>query len=77
MEKSEQITVTIGDGVVVIRRSGVSRASVANILGMEHDSQCEIKTLWLDRLIHGPNESGFIGWRVSGAVSSVLERCAV
>jgi hypothetical protein len=65
--------VTIGDGVVVVRRSGSSRATVANILGMEPPNSRTPTRIWLDRVVHRPGESSFIGWIVSGAVVTTLE----
>lgn len=70
--EEENVTVTIGEGVAVIRRKGQSRPVVANILGIEHDESGRPKTVWLDRLVHRYHESRFIGWSVFGALSSVL-----
>lgn len=67
-------TITIGEGgTVVIRRNGVSARVIAQALGIERDSDGAVLKLWLDRLVHQPGEVQLGSWRVSGAVSSVLE----
>lgn len=76
MKDKQLVNVTLGEGVVVLNRSGQSRPVVATVLGVEKDDQGEVKTLWLDRLVHRTHEFAFEGWEVSGAVSSVLRRQA-
>lgn len=70
MKPTSETTVTIGDGVVTIARSGQSKVVIANILGttIEHDNDC----WYLDRLIHAPHESELGPYNVRGAISSVL-----
>lgn len=73
MRRDEEVSVTLGDGVVVVRRSGSSQATIAKILGME-PAGGNPQRLFLDRIVHRPGESEFVGWRVSGAVVTMLER---
>lgn len=72
--KLREVHVTIGDGTAVFRRNGQTNPVVAGILGVEKDEKGEIKKVFLDRLVHRHYETAFIGWNVSGAVSSVLVR---
>lgn len=72
-DKKPDVIVEIGDGVAVIRRKGISRPIVANILKCEHDKNEAIKYMILDRLVHHPHETNFSGWHVTGAFVSVLE----
>lgn len=65
--------VTLGEGVVVIRRKGVSAPVIANILGMDRDDAGEPARIYLDRLVHSPAEDTLGGWSVSGAISTILE----
>lgn len=71
---TETVHVLVGPTAVAIRRSGRSHDTVANILGVERDAGGQIVTIWLDRLVHRPAETSFVGWAVSGAISSVLHR---
>lgn len=74
MSKPEETSVTLGDGVAVIRRKGTSDCVVAGILGVEAGAQGETETVYLDRIVHRIGESDFDGWAVSGAVSTILRR---
>jgi len=74
VRKAEATSVTLGDGVAVIRRKGTSECVVAGILGVEADAQGETETVYLDRIVHRIGESDFEGWAVSGAVSTILRR---
>lgn len=65
---------TLGDGVVTLRRDGKSSPVTANILGMDVDSDGSPVRIWLDRIVHHGNQCRFIGWAVHGAVASVLVR---
>lgn len=76
MRREEEVTVSIGDGVVVLRRSGSSRAVVANILGIERTDPPIQTRIWLDRIVHRSGEKHFIGWDVSGPVVTTLESSA-
>ena len=69
-----RVTVTVGDGVVTLRRDGQSSPITANILGMDRDSEGNPVRIWLDRIVHRSKPSSYIGWSVSGAVASVLVR---
>lgn len=74
MPKDEvsNVTVAVGDETVVIRRSGQSSPIVANILGVDRNGDGVIEAVWLDRLVHNPGERKFVGWDVSGAISTIL-----
>lgn len=74
MSAERKPEISIGDGMVVVKRPGQSRSVVACILGMELDAQGRPVTIWLDRIVHRLFEDSFEGWRVSGAVSTVLSR---
>jgi hypothetical protein len=71
--RDESTTVTVGEAVVVLTRSGTSQPTVANILGQEADAHGPWHVV-LDRLVHHPGEREFVGWTVCGAVSSELRR---
>lgn len=70
----ETVAVTIGDGVVVLHRDGRSNPVVANILDAEKDATGEIITVYLDRCVHKPGETEFVGWSVSGAVVTEMRK---
>ena len=70
--------VKVGDGLVTVRRKGISAPTVANLLGQEEDAETGAVTLILDRLIHKENETA-IGsmddhWLMSGAFVTTLTR---
>lgn len=73
MDKKPDATVEIGEGVVVIKRKGTSRPSVANVLKAEVNEDGHVTRLVLDRLVHRPHETDFCDWHVSGAFVTVLE----
>lgn len=75
-KEQKRVDVSVGDGVVVLKREGQSSSVIAGILGMDRDEAGEIETIWLDRLVHKVGENQFVGWKVSGAVSTVLRRDA-
>lgn len=65
-----EATVTLGDGVVTVRRKGSTRLTVANILGQ---AVADNKTaIYLDRLVHKPHESSLGTFHVHGATTSIL-----
>ncbi len=64
--------VTIGEGLVVIKRHGVSQKIIANILGVESNQDGDVNKIYLDRLIHKPIEKTLGLWNVTGAISSIL-----
>jgi hypothetical protein len=66
--------IKIGDGLVTIKRRGVSEVTVARLLGIEHDQRGEPVVLWLDRMVHEAREEELGGWKVYGAVSTILRR---
>lgn len=71
--KSDTTEIEITEHMVVLRRKGISRPIVANVLGMDRDSVGSPKRVFLDRLVHSPNEDVLGDWKVSGAISSILE----
>jgi len=75
MKREGAVTVSMGEDVVVVKREGVSTATVAVILGNLVKDGVEI--VCLDRLVHAPYETEFIGWTVRGAVTTLLTRPAV
>lgn len=72
MKVERRVTVAIGDGVVTIKRDGSSTATVAGVLGKVTKGGAEV--VCLDRLVHQPYETEFVGWTVSGAVTTLLSR---
>lgn len=72
MEQRPEVTVEIGEGVVVVRRRGVSRPTVANILDLRAPGEDGPGRIVLDRLVHKPHETCLADWNVSGAYVSVL-----
>jgi hypothetical protein len=66
-------TVTLGDGVAVIRETNSSRPRVVGVLGVDRDDAGEPVRVYLDQLIHDPKHDSIGTWRVWGAVSSILE----
>jgi len=66
------VAVEEGDNLVVIRRRGISRPSVATILKREENVVTGEVRLLLDRLVHKPHETKLGKWGVSGAYVSVL-----
>ncbi len=64
--------VTIGEGLVVIKRLGVSQKIIANILGVENNQDGDVNKIYLDRLVHKPIEKTLGMWNVTGAISSIL-----
>lgn len=70
VDKKPEVTVELGEEVVVIRRKGISRPTVAVVLGQEDSGS--ITRLILDRLVHKPGETQLGCWLMSGALVSVL-----
>lgn len=69
-----EVTVTLSETDAAFRRSGQSQPVVAKVLGVTRDAKGEIRHVVLDRVVHKPFESKFIGWTVHGAVVSELTR---
>lgn len=63
---------TIGEGLVVIKRHGVSQKIIAHILGVENNQDGDVNKIYLDRLVHKPMEKTLGLWNVTGAISSIL-----
>lgn len=74
MTDPHEVAVAFGDGVVTIKKTGISSPIIAGILGTENDASGVPVRVWLDRLVHGPLETWEGTWQVSGAVSSILTR---
>ncbi len=74
VDKKPEATIELGEGLVTVKRKGVTRPVVAVILGHSADETGNINRLVLDRLIHKPYETDMGGWHVTGAVCSVLIR---
>jgi len=72
--KPDTVTVTLGDGLAVIRRKGITVCVVAEVLGCERDAEGAPTVIYLDRLVHRIGETSFGDWDVSGAISTVLRR---
>lgn len=70
----ETISVTVGDGVVTVKRKGTRAVAVANVLGSVLRDGFEV--ICLDRLVHQFYESSLGDWRVGGAVTTMLYRPA-
>lgn len=68
----ETITVTVGDGLVTVKRKGTRAVAVAYVLGSVLRDGFEV--ICLDRLVHQFHESGLGAWRVGGAVTTMLYR---
>jgi len=67
-----ETSVSIGDGVAVVHRKGISAPIVAQILGADLDGEGKPCRYYLDRLVHRPGEHFLGEFTVSGAVSSIL-----
>jgi hypothetical protein len=71
-ENIERVTVTIGEGIAVLKRTGQGSPTIANILGIDRDAEGNIETVYLDRMVHKPMETSFEGWTVSGAIATEM-----
>jgi len=70
-----QVEVIIGlNNNVSFSRKGRSSVILAMALGFEYDAQDQVNKIYLDRKVHADNEFQFIGWSVSGAISTILTR---
>lgn len=70
--------IRIGEGVISIRRRGISEITTARILGFDLADDGRLASLYLDRLIHTMSESE-IGteedpWQLGGAFVSTLTK---
>lgn len=76
MASTDFKSLEFGSSHVTLRRGMRSVAAVACILGREVYEALGVERVWLDRRIHRIDENGtdWDGWRVSGAVSTVLTR---
>lgn len=73
-KEQKRVEVSLGENVVILKREGQSNPVIAGILGVDQNAEGVIETIWLDRLVHKRGESDFVGWKVSGAISSILKR---
>ena len=70
--KVDDCKVSLGDGIVTVKRKGTQRLVIANVLGsVEADG---VEAICLDRLVHNHYENEMDGWRVAGAVTTLLSR---
>lgn len=67
-----EATVRVGDGVVSIKRKGVSEIVQANVVSSEAALDGQTTRLWLDRLIHASHEDSIGGYPVKGAFVSEM-----
>lgn len=67
---SGDVEVIVGEGVVTLNYRGGREITVGNILGIEGEEGN--RRIYLDRLLHTPQEHAFRGWNVEGAVSTIL-----
>lgn len=72
MERTNDVVVTVGEGVVTLKRTGSSQTTVATILGTVVRDGIEV--ICLDRLVHNVGQSQFSEWQVWGAVTTLLSR---
>lgn len=72
MKSSNDAHVTLGQGVVTVKRDGSSAVVLANILGTETAGGEE--KIYLDRLVHKVWEGKLGEFAASGAISTVLTR---
>jgi hypothetical protein len=56
----------------LVRRRNRSDPQTARILGREVNGGVE--TIYLDALVHRPEESEISGWQTGGAISTILTR---
>ena len=68
------IHVNVGERDVAFTSTRSSDAEVARILDRDSTEEGQ-ERLWLDRRIHGPGDD-FVGWKASGAVTTILTRDA-
>ncbi len=73
MKKIDPIEVVIGDGSVSLKRPGQSTVVLAKVLGSKLDAEGTPQILWLDRIVHLDSDE-FVGWKASGAISTVMTR---
>ena len=70
--RTTHATVIVGDRTVTLKREGRTRLVVAGILERIDDAEGTPRQITLDRVIHRLGEDCFEGWKVEGAVCSVL-----
>ena len=70
---SRKYAVKIGDGVAVLTTGHSSTAMVAKVLGDETSPE-GMRSVWLDRRVHLEDDTARDGWRLGGALTTVLTR---
>lgn len=73
MRRESEYHLSIGEDAVALRRKGGRSFTTARILGRERDAD-GVERIWLDRVIAPYGTTTEEGWRVTGAISSVLVR---
>ncbi len=68
-----EVKVSLGEHEAAFTVKGRSTTMLANILGREVTEE-GVETVWLDRLVHRPEEDYNDGWCGRGALSTVLTR---
>ena len=71
MRKAAEVTITLGDGVAVVKTRGRSSPVIAGILGTDGPAEAP-SAIYLDRRIHRPGERQMGEYTVGGARTSVL-----
>jgi hypothetical protein len=66
--------ILLGDGVVTIRRKGITSPAVAKVLGVQRDRAGEPTRIVLDRLIHDEKDVRFGPWEPRGVYVTDLVR---
>lgn len=73
-ESRQTLELQIGNEDVAYRFGRSRQFRVARILGTEQDVRIGVERVYLDRMIADPERVEVPGWRLCGAVSSILER---
>lgn len=73
MRRDSSYSVTLGDEVATVRRSGSRVYTTARILGREVDAE-GTETVWLDRVVMPYGTTTEDGWAVTGAITTILNR---
>lgn len=71
-QRDARMRVVVGEDVVSLFTAHSSSARVAGILGYDRDASGAVVRIYLDRLVHRPDQRVLGEWHVYGAVSTVL-----
>lgn len=74
MRHAVSVEVVLSDLFATLRKEHRSAPLVAGILGVDRDATGGVYRVWLDRLVHAPDEEWNGEWSVSGAISSILTK---